>query len=192
MNRTPLPRLLAVAALVASLSACGFHPRNALQLPPDMGPVRVVSVDPHSPLADSLKRSLDQVEGTVEVGTANAAEALASGLDPGAAPDANAGIATLDILAERWGDTPTAVDQYGRSQEFTLRYATVFVLRGPDGKEVVPQQSIELNRDYLSVPGGSIGTDSERELLVKELRREMNAAILRRIDGALSARDRRN
>lgn len=185
-------RILAAALLAASLAACGFHPRNALQLPPDLGPVRVVSVDKYSPLADALKRSLDQVEGTVEVGTANAAEAIALGLDPAAAADPNAaGIATLDILAERWGDTPSAIDQYGRSQEFTLRYATVFVLRGPDGKEVVPQQAIELSRDYLSNPNQSLGTDSERELLVKELRREMGAAILRRIDGALSARDRR-
>ena len=187
----PNLRLLAAAVLLASLSACGFHPRNALQLPPELGPVRVVSVDPRSPLADALKRSLDQVEGTVEVATADAAEAIALGLDPAATGTANnGGVATLDILAERWGDTPIAVDRYGRSQEFTLRYATVFVLRGPDGKEVVPQQAIELSRDYLSNPNQALGTDSERELLVKELRREMGAAILRRIDGALSARPR--
>ena len=188
----PTMRILAPIALAASLAACGFHPRNALQLPPELGPVRVVSVDKYSPLADTLKRSLDQVEGAVEVSTANAAEAIALGLDPEAKADPNAaGIATLDILAERWGDTPIAIDQFGRSQEFTLRYATVFVLRGPDGKEVVPQQAIELSRDYLSNPNQSLGTDSERELLVKELRREMSAAILRRIDGALSARKRR-
>ena len=185
MNR--MPRLLAVAALAASLAACGFHPRYALQLPPDLGPVRVTSVDKFSPLADSLKRSLDLVEGAVEVDTANAAEAIASGLDPDAAKNTSKGTATLAILAERWGDTPIAIDQYGRSREFTLRYATVFVLRGPDGKDVVPQQSIELSRDYLSSPNDSLGTDSERELLVKELRREMSAAILRRIDGALGA-----
>lgn len=187
----PTMRILAATALVASLAACGFHPRYALQLPPDLGPVRVVSVDKYSPLADTLKRSLDNLEGAVEVDTANAAEAITLGLDPAAAADPNAGIATLKILAERWGDTPIAIDQYGRSQEFTLRYATVFVLRGPDGKEVVPQQAIELSRDYLSSPNQSLGTDSERELLVKELRREMSAAILRRIDGALSVPRRR-
>ena len=190
MIRASFPRIFAVAALVAGLSGCGFHPRYALQLPPDLGPVRVVSVDKYSPLADTLKRSLDRIEGAVEVSTADAVEALVGGLDPEAVADPGAGIATLDILAERWGDTPIAVDQYGRSQEFTLRYATVFVLRGPDGKEVVPQQAIELSRDYLSNPDQSQGTDSEREVLVKELRREMGAAILRRIDGALSARGR--
>lgn len=190
MTRALFPRILAVAALIAGVSGCGFHPRYALQLPPDLGPVRVVSVDKYSPLADTLKRSLDRTEGAVEVSTANAVEALVGGLDSEATVDSNAGIATLDILAERWGDTPIAVDQYGRSQEFTLRYATVFVLRGPDGKEVVPQQAIELSRDYLSDPSLALGTDSERDVLVKELRREMSAAILRRIDGALSARGR--
>ena len=190
MIRASFPRIFAVVVLVAGLPGCGFHLRNALQLPPDLGPVRVVSVDKYSPLADTLKRSLDRIEGAVEVSTADAVEALVGGLDPEAVADPGTGIATLDILAERWGDTPIAVDQYGRSQEFTLRYATVFVLRGPDGKEVVPQQAIELSRDYLSNPDQSQGTDSEREVLVKELRREMGAAILRRIDGALSARGR--
>jgi len=77
-----------------------------------------------------------------------------------------------------------SVDARGRAQEFSLRYAVVFEMRNGDGTVLVPQQNIELSRDYISVPNNSIGTEGEREILVRELQREMAASILRRIDAA--------
>jgi len=155
-------RLLPVV-LVLALSACGFQLRNALTLPPDLGPVRVVSVDRASPLAESLARSLD---------LAGATAATADTLDA----------AVLDVLAEQWGDTPISVDAFGRSQEFSLRYAVIFELRKADGSVLVPRQTIELSRDYVANPVNAIGTEGEREILQRELRREMGSAVLRRID----------
>jgi LPS-assembly lipoprotein len=156
-------RRLFPVVLVLALSACGFQLRNALTLPPDLGPVKVVSVDRYSPLAESLARALDN------------AGAIAAQLD---STDA----AVLDLLAESWGDTPISVDELGRTQEFSLRYAVIFELRKADGNILVPRQNIELSRDYVSNPVNSIGTEGEREILQRELRREMAAAVLRRID----------
>ena len=65
-----------------------------------------------------------------------------------------------------------------------LRYAVVFSLRRADGSVAVPQQSVELSRDYLAPALDSIGKASERELLVRELQRDMAASILRRVDAA--------
>ncbi len=169
MTRSPL-RLLFLATLVLALSACGFQLRDALVLPPDLDPVMVKSRDRYSPLADSLAQSL------VRAGAEPAAED-----DP--AP------AVLDLLAERWGDTPISVDSRGRAQEFSLRYAVVFELRNGDGTVLVPQQAIELSRDYISVPSDAFGTEGERDILVREMRREMAAAVLRRV-GAVSRGDR--
>jgi LPS-assembly lipoprotein len=160
-------RRLVPLALALALSACGFHLRSALSLPPDLGPVRVVAADRYSPLATTLAQALEN-----------------AGAEPApdvAAPGAN-DVAVLDVLSEQWADTPVSVDQFGRSVEFSLRYAVVFELRGADGKGIVPRQAIELSRDYISNPVNSIGTEGEREILVRELRREMAASILRRID----------
>ena len=157
-----------IAAFVLSLlvlSGCGFHLRDALVLPEDLGPVRVEARDPYSPLADSLERALQRAGATT-------------------VEDADGDVAVLDLVSERWGNTPLSVDARGRAQEFTLRYAVVFELRGADGGIRVPRQVVELSRDYVSPPTNSIGTDSEREILARELRREMGAAILRRIDAA--------
>jgi LPS-assembly lipoprotein len=161
MTRRSLPLVLALA-LVLALSACGFHLRDALVLPSDIGPVRVASVDRYSPLADSLTQSIQR-----------------AGAQIASADDQNATV--VDLLSERWGDTPISVDQFGRAQEFSLRYAVVFEVRKADGTKPVPRQAVELARDYISNPVNAIGTEGERELLVKELRREMAASIIRRL-----------
>ena len=68
-----------------------------------------------------------------------------------------------------------------------MRYAVVFVFRHPDGSVLVPEQVIELSRDYVSEPTDATGTTTEREILADELRREMSASILRRIDSVTRA-----
>jgi LPS-assembly lipoprotein len=166
MIKIPALRLLAVVSLAFGLSACGFHLRNKIALPPDLGPVRVTSTTPYSPLADSLATGLKH------------AGAVA------AAPDAK-NVASLQILSERWGDLPISIDAFGRAQEFSLRYATVFVFRRADGSVLVPQQVVELSRDYVSPPTNVTGTTTEREVLADELRKEMAASILRRVDGVI-------
>jgi LPS-assembly lipoprotein len=157
MIRRSLPIVLALA-----LSACGFHLRSPLVLPGDLGPVRVASVDRYSPLADSLSQSIRRAGATI-------------------APPTDETATVVDLLSERWGDTPISVDELGRAQEFSLRYAVVFEVRRADGTKPVPRQAVELSRDYISNPVNAIGTEGEREILVRELRREMAASIIRRL-----------
>lgn len=159
-------RLATFILATALLTGCGFHLRNALTLPQDLGPVRVLASDPYSPLAQSLADGLQRAG-------AQAAPA-----------DAGEGVATLQVVTEQWADTPISHDQFGRAQEFSLRYAVIFTLRRADGSTAVPQQAVELARDYLAPAVDSIGKASEREMLVRELQRDMAAAILRRVDAA--------
>ena len=160
--RTLLKRAIPVA-LALALSACGFHLRSALVLPPDLGPVRVVSVDRYSPLAESLAQALTR-----------------AGAEP--ATERTTDATVLDLMAEQWGDRPISLDELGRAQEYSLRYAVTFELRRPDGSAIVPRQTIELARDYVSNPVQAIGTEGEREILQGEMRREMVASVLRRLD----------
>lgn len=162
-----MTRRLLLAALVLLIAGCGFRLREAITVPTQFGAIRVVSVDRYSPLAESLSQALERSGAAV-------------------ARDGSEG-AVLDLLAEQWGDTPIAVDELGRSQEFSLRYAVIFEFRRADGAVVVPRQTIELARDYVSNPVNSTGTEGEREILARELRREMAASVLRRIDTVFKA-----
>ncbi|KAF1690367.1 LPS assembly lipoprotein LptE [Pseudoxanthomonas koreensis] len=168
MIRSALPVLFALV-----LAGCGFHLREKLALPENAPPVVVASTTPFSELVTDLERSLRNAGATVaprDVGK-----------------KASSGFARLDILSERWGSLPIAIDERGRAQEFSLRYATVFTFHLADGRELVPQQVVELSRDYVSSPTNATGTSTEREILADELRREMAASILRRIDSVVRA-----
>jgi len=163
--------------LMVLISGCGFHLRNSLALPEDTPAVRVESVQPYSELAKLLRRHLQAIGITVL--TEN--DSLRS------AADQTPPFARLFIHAERWGELPTAIDTGGRAQEYRLRYAVIFSFILADGSVLVPQQAIELSRDYTSQPTDATGTSTERELLAEELRREMAASILRRVDSVSRA-----
>ncbi len=168
-------RLPVLAAALVFLAGCGFHLRNKIALPSDLGPVRITaSSTAYSALVTSLSRGLQAAGATL---------ASPVGENSAATPDQQ--VATLRIVSERWGDLPIAVDQFGRAQEFSLRYAVVFAFSKADGTDLVPQQAVELSRDYVSPPEDATGTTTEREVLAEELRREMAASILRRIDGVV-------
>ncbi|MEA9647094.1 LPS assembly lipoprotein LptE [Xanthomonas campestris] len=156
--------------LVSSLTACGFHLRNSLALPPDTPAVKVQSALQYSELAKLLRRGLKAAGATL------------------ADDDAKSGFAKVQVLSERWGDLPIAIDSQGRSQEFSLRYAAIFTVTTANGAILVPQQVIELSRDYVSPPVDATGTATEREILADELRKDMSASILRRIDSVVRAR----
>ncbi len=165
-----MTRFLLAIALAAALSGCGFHLRNSLTLPADTPAVMVQSSTRYSELVKLLERGL-----------------RASGAEVASADDEVEGAARLQIRSERWGDLPIAIDDQGRAQEFSLRYATVFAFYRGDGSLLVPEQVIELSRDYVSPPEDVTGTTTEREILADELRREMSASILRRIDSVVRA-----
>lgn len=163
-------RLLTILALAIGLAGCGFHLRNALKLPADVPAVQVVSTTPYSELVTALERSLQSAGAKI-------------------APDDDSDphVARLDVVSERWGDLPIALDAQGRAQEFSLRYAVIFVFKRPDGSVLVPQQVVELSRDYVAPPVDATGTTTEREILADELRKDMAASILRRIDSVVRA-----
>ncbi|MET0548213.1 MAG: LPS assembly lipoprotein LptE [Xanthomonas sp.] len=167
-----MTRLLLAFVFAASLTACGFHLRNKLTLPADTPSVKVVSSAPYSELAKLLERGLRAAGAEI------------------APKDVNTGVARLEVLSERWGDLPIALDAEGRAQEYSLRYAAIFVFLRADGSVLVPQQVIELSRDYVSPPTDATGTTTEREILADELRREMSASMLRRIDSVVRAQVR--
>ena len=87
--------------------------------------------------------------------------------------------AALQGAEIRYGDAIVSVD--------VERPRPQLDVRREDGSELVPQQVIELSRDYVSPPTDATGTTTEREILANELRREMSASIIRRIDSVVRA-----
>jgi LPS-assembly lipoprotein len=147
---------------VLGLAACGFHPRAQLNLPASLGPVTVQTADPYSPLGLELATALERAGATV--------------------PAAGERASALKITNEAWETKPLSVDQFARVREYITRYRVDFVLADADGKVLIEPQSIELSREYTYDITASAGSPAEQELIQRELRRDMHAAILRRLD----------
>lgn len=154
--------------LAAALAACGFQPRAQLSLPATLGPVKVETSDPYSPLGLELARALERA------GAESAADGAAS--------------SSLKVTDERLSTRPLSVDQLARVQEYITTYRVAFVLLDAAGKPLVEPQDIELSREYTYDIGASAGSPAEQELIQRELRRDMEAAILRRLDLVLRPR----
>ncbi|HTD29104.1 MAG TPA: LPS assembly lipoprotein LptE [Xanthomonadaceae bacterium] len=157
--------LLACICLLA-LAGCGFHPRGELEIPPNLGPVRVVASDPYSPLGDSLSRALTR-----------------AGAKPALATDTK--VATLRIVSETWGGAALSVNAHAQVTEFYMTYAVKFSFTAADDTDVSALQEVKLQRDYTYDINHALGAAQEQGTLHDELQRDMAATILRRIGIAM-------
>ncbi|HLS84345.1 MAG TPA: LPS assembly lipoprotein LptE [Arenimonas sp.] len=159
-------RFLVLLSVLLLATACGFRPRGSLDLGHDLGPLRVQASDPYSPLAADLGNALRR-----------AGVELADAEDKAAA--------VLRLSGERLRTRPLSVDRSARVREYEVTYRVDFELRDAGGAVRVPRQRVEISRDFTYDSGASIGTPAEQELIETELRRDVQAAILRRLDAAL-------
>lgn len=160
-----MKNVFAAALCALAVTACGFHPRAKLDLPDTLGPVRVVTADPYSALGLELTTALTRAGAIAATGDAPSA--------------------VLKITDESIVNAPLSIDQLARVREYVTRYRVKFVLQGADGLPLIDAQSIELSREYGFDVNASAGSPAEQELIKRELRRDMEAAILRRIEVAL-------
>lgn len=157
-----MTRALTIAALCATLTACGFHLRGAVQ-PVDeaLNPIAVQAVSPGSALLPPLRRSLT---------------------DSGADIAASAGVATsfLRITEDAWGERVTAVSGQGRPRELELTYRVTFELHGPSGM-LIESRTVTLAREFAVDERDVLGKAREAEVLRAGLVRDMVATIVRQV-----------
>lgn len=163
-----MQRLLVLVCLAAVLAACGFRPRASLALGTDVGPLKVQSADPYSPLAQGLSTAMSRA------GAQPAVDGQPS--------------ATLRVVSEALTTRPLALDDRAQVREYETRYAVKFELLDAAGAVQVPLQEVVLTREYTYDSVASAGSPAEQALLQRELRRDMQAAIVRRLDAVLRAK----
>jgi LPS-assembly lipoprotein len=157
-----MKRIIFASVLLLGLTACGFHPRGSYPISDTVGAIRVTNNDSYSALTDDLQTAVDR---------ANANKTAAG-----------AGAAILKVHAEKWTNTPLSIDATAQVREYITRYKVDFDLTAADGSVLLEKQSIELSREYTYDINVAIGNPAEQEVIQRELRRDMQAAIIRRID----------
>ncbi len=145
-----------------TLTACGFHLRGSIEIPPYLKTLQLQDASPATRIASELQRALQDDGVTI---TDDAAQANA----------------VLRLQSESFTRRVQAVDASGKAQEYGLRYNVVFSVLGPDGAVWLSNASASAMRDLRFDEGAVLGAGGEQEQLQAEMRAEAVRGILRQL-----------
>jgi LPS-assembly lipoprotein len=153
-------RTLIGVALMALLTACGFHLRGTASLPQES---LYISGPAYSAFANDLKR------------------AILAGTNTRIADDAAEADATLFILGENRAKLILTLTQQGTVREFQLRYSIAYRLADRAGKEIMPPSEIVLVRSYVYNDQQVLAAESEEAFLYRDMQQDAVQQLLRRL-----------
>jgi LPS-assembly lipoprotein len=163
-GHAPLTITLTLAILLTT-SACGFKLRGPVEIPPELNPMYIQS-SPGSPMRGAV---VQQLQGSQV--------RLASGPQ-----DARV---IVRIGNESRTSRVVAVDQNGKVLASELHYRVTFDAVDPSGKQLVPQQNIDVVRSYENPDVEVLGKESEAALIYREMFTDAANRILDRLRAAL-------
>ena len=149
--------------LLALATGCGFQLRGQASLPQAMSTTWLAVPDASSAFARELALLL-----------------RGNGVMMADGPGEDA--AELRILEERMTRRALTISGDARVREFELVFDLEFSLTAPDGEVLLPPESIRLERDFQFDEQEILGAATEEELLREDLRRNMAAALIRRLE----------
>ncbi|MEM7018171.1 MAG: LPS assembly lipoprotein LptE [Pseudomonadota bacterium] len=161
--RSPNYKPIVLLAAVLFISACGFKLKGPIELPPDLSPLYI-----HSLNADAMAAAVVQAltEQEIEL-TANQSEA-------------KVGLILEDERVDRRVLSVSAAS--GRLAEIELNHRVeLFVLR-PDGSVLLDRQVISQVRDLTFDETAVLAKGAEEAALLEDLQREVLSQILRVVD----------
>jgi LPS-assembly lipoprotein len=158
-------RCITLVVALSTMSACGFHVRGEVQLPPGMQRVNVQIADPFSPLRRDLEAALARSGAKIE----------------NAAGD---GIAEITISAVTLQPLVRSVGANAFVNEFSMVYHVEMHIEDANGKALMPKEVIEHSREFTFDATQAIGTNAEQDEIKKEMERDMVQALLRKIEAA--------
>jgi LPS-assembly lipoprotein len=155
-----------VALLALSGAGCGFHLRGAVEIPPTLNPMYV-----QAPAGSPVRAAIDQRLQGSQVRLTNSPK------------DARI---TLRIASEARGSRVAAVDQSGKILATELHLRVTFDAVDAKGKQLVPQNTLDLVRTYNNPDVEVLGKQLESDLIYEDMSQDAADRILFRLKAALT------
>jgi len=143
------------------LGGCGFQMRGDWQLPPTMK--QTVMSGGNQVLYDNLQREFLAASASLT------------------RPQGNIQTAHLSILQSQMDRRVLSIDNQGKVIEYEIYYLLRFKLLDENGNQIVPEQQINMTRDFPFAATAVIGASQEEALQRKDMYRDMAQQIMRRI-----------
>jgi len=160
--------LLAMIALLTGVlltGACGFKLRGQVEIPPELNPM---SIQPQhgSPVGAAL---VQQLQGSQVRLTTRPQDARV----------------IIRLSNEKRGSRVAAVDRNGKALAYELHYQVSFDAVAPDGKQLVPPQSLDVVRTYDNADVDVLGKQLEADLIYEDMIQDAANRILGRMRAVL-------
>jgi LPS-assembly lipoprotein len=159
VRNSPLRALLLLLTL--SMTACGFHLRGTVEIPPEWLALHLTSPSPHSELSNTVKSSFS-----------------ANGVEWMEPAEANY---TLHLGPEKLERRNLSIDRNARAAEFELKLSTSLSVTDSQGAEILPAEDITVHKIMTHDPENVTGKVEEERLLRREMRTELVQRMLRKI-----------
>lgn len=158
----PLKHILIFCFALTLLSGCGFHLRGHTPIPEELKTLYLTSANPYSPLTKEVHRQL-RTRG-IHVLT-----------EP--KPD----VVTLRILQDNVSETINSVSADTKVREYRLAYTMNYQLIDTKGNRLGPSHSVVATRSYTSQLNQTLGSNQERLVLERDMRRDVAQQLLLRL-----------
>lgn len=148
------------------LQGCGFHLRQAAELPASISPITINGIGQYTDLARELSNRFksDTVQVTWERKDANT---------------------MLNISRYQQQTRTMSVDKSGKVAQTELKHTLEFELLNTSGNTLVPKQKIEVVRSYINTEEQKLGKVTEAGQLAEGMRQELARQIITRIQAHL-------
>jgi LPS-assembly lipoprotein len=150
-----------IGSLCLAPLGCGFRLRGVVEIPDALNPV-YVQPGAGSPVANAL---LEQLAGSQVV----------------VAPTAATANLIVRILGEQRYSRVVAVDSSGRVLAYELHYLVRYDAIAPDGTQKVPEQRLDLMRNFDNPDVEVLGKQLEEAMIYEDFARDAADRILMRL-----------
>jgi len=155
--------LVAVAASVLVLSACGFQLRQA---PNFVFNSIYVAAPGNSSLGAELRRTIAHSSGLAVLDAAGPRDAAQ---------------VVLDVMSEQREKVVVGLTASGQVREFQLRTRVKFRLRTPQGKDLIPETELLQQRDISFNESAVLAKEAEENLLYRDMQTDIVQQLMRRL-----------
>lgn len=166
LNSIPGIKWITLLFTLLFLGGCGYHLRQAAQLPASISPIIINGIGQYSDLNKELAHRFesDTVQVTSERDKAKT---------------------MLKISRYKKQKRTLSVDETGKVAQTELKHILDFSLISASGETLVPAQSIVVTRDYINTEQRKLGKVIEADQLAEGIQQELARQIITRIQAQL-------
>jgi LPS-assembly lipoprotein len=154
----------ALLLLLLLLAGCGFHFRQAPDLPPQMRKIYVAAPGGNGDLLRELRRGLESDDTQV-------------------LEDPTQATTILSIISANRRSRPIAINRQGAALEYEVLYQVEFSLV-VEGVTVIRPQSVTLRRTYAYSISNAIANEEQEDTLDKAIAKDISQFIIFRVTAA--------